>query len=89
MALGARRQDVLGLVVTQGMKLALIGVGAGLAGALAVTRVLQRLLFEVKPFDPLIFLLVSLTLIVVALTACWLPARRAAKVDPMEALRYE
>ena len=89
MALGARRQDVLGLVVTQGMKLALLGVGAGLAGALAVTRVLQSLLFEVQPFDPLIFLLVSLTLIGVALTACWLPARRAAKVDPMEALRYE
>ena len=89
MALGARRYDVLGLVVRQGMKLALIGVGAGLAGACAVTRVLQSLLFEVKPFNPLIFLLVSLTLTAVALLACWLPARRATKVDPMEALRYE
>ena len=89
MALGARRQDVLGLVVTQGMKLALLGVGAGLAGALAVTRVLQNLLFEVKPFDPLIFMLVTLTLTAVAFLACWLPAHRVAKVDPMEALRHE
>jgi putative ABC transport system permease protein len=89
MALGARGHDVLGLVVRQGMKLTLIGIAAGLAGALAVTRVLQSLLFEVKPFDPLIFLWVTLTLTAVALLACWLPARRAAKVDPMEALRYE
>jgi putative ABC transport system permease protein len=89
MALGARRQDVLGLVVRQGMKLALIGVGVGLTGALAITRVLQSLLFEVKPFDPLIFLLVTLSLAAVALFACWLPARRAAEVEPMEALRHE
>jgi len=89
MALGARRHDVLGLVVRRGMKLALIGVGAGLAGALAASRVLQSLLFEVQPFDPLVFLLVTLTLTAVALLACWLPARRASKVDPMEALRHE
>jgi putative ABC transport system permease protein len=89
MALGAQRHDVLALVVRQGMRLALIGVGAGLAGALAATRALQSLLFEVKPFDSLIFLLVTLTLTAVAFVACWLPARRAAKIDPMEALRYE
>src|ERR1043165_9085214 len=89
MALGARRHDVLGLVVRRGMKLALIGVGAGLAGALAASRVLQSLLFEVQPFDPLGFLLVTLTLTAVALLACWLPACRASKVDPMEGLRHE
>jgi putative ABC transport system permease protein len=89
MALGARSQDVLRLVVRQGMKLALMGVGLGLAGALAVMRVLQSLLFEVKPFDPFIFLLVTVGLIAVTLVACMLPARRAAKVDPMEALRFE
>jgi hypothetical protein len=77
----------LGLVVRQGMTLALIGVGAGLAGALAITRALQTLLFEVNPFDPLVFLLVTATLTIVALLACWLPARRAMLVDPMQALR--
>ncbi len=89
MALGAQRRDVLGLVVCQGMRLALLGVGIGLAAALALSRVLQTLLFEVKPTDPLTFTAVSLALIAVALLACWLPARRAALVDPMEALRYE
>ena len=89
MALGAQRRDVLGLVVGQGMRLALLGVGIGLAAALALSRVLQTLLFDVKPTDPLTFTAVSLALIAVALLACWLPARRAAKVDPMEALRYE
>jgi len=89
MALGAQRRDVLGLVVGQGMRLALLGVGIGLAAGLAVSRVLQTLLFEIKPTDPLTFTAVSLALIAVALLACWLPARRAAKVDPMEALRYE
>src|SRR5438093_1401411 len=88
MALGAQRRDVLGLVVGQGMRVALLGVGIGLAAALALSRVLQTLLFEVKPTDPLTFTAVSLALIAVALLACWLPARRAALVDPMEALRY-
>src|SRR6266516_2967958 len=89
LALGAQRRDVLRLVVGQGMRLALLGVAIGLAAALALSRVLQTLLYDVKPTDPLTFTAVSLALIAVALLACWLPARRAALVDPMEALRYE
>ncbi|MBI3415458.1 MAG: ABC transporter permease [Verrucomicrobia bacterium] len=89
MALGARKQDVLSLVIQNGMKLALIGVGVGVAGALALTRVMERLLFDVKPADPLTFTCVSVLLLGVALVACWLPARRAARVDPMVALRQE
>jgi putative ABC transport system permease protein len=88
-ALGAQRDDVLRLIVGQGMRLALVGVAIGLAGALALTRVLQNLLFEVQSNDPLTFMLTGLLLIGVTALACWLPARRAAKVDPMEALRYE
>jgi putative ABC transport system permease protein len=89
MALGAQRRDVLGLVVGQGMRLALIGVTVGLAGAFALTRLLGTLLFEIKPFDPATFLTVVAILGVVALLASWIPARRAARVDPIEALRYE
>ena len=89
MALGASRQQVLGLVVGQGMKLAFVGIMAGLAGAVAATRALRSLLFDIKPFDRGTFLMVTLTFAGVALLACWLPARRAAGVNPMEALRDE
>jgi predicted permease len=89
MTLGAQRSDVLRLVVGQGMKLALAGVALGLAGALALAQVLARLLFQVKPTDPLTLLGVVLVLTSVAFLACYLPARRASRIDPMEALRHE
>jgi len=88
-ALGAKKTDVLGLVLRDGMKLAGIGILLGLGGAFALTRVLTDLLYEVKPADPLTFLIVSLFLAAVALVACWIPARRAANVNPVIALRQE
>ncbi|MEK6410064.1 MAG: ABC transporter permease, partial [Acidobacteriota bacterium] len=89
MALGARQSDVLKLVVGQGMALALVGVGIGLAAAFALTRVLTSLLFAVDATDPATFVIISILLAGVALAACLAPARRAMKVDPMTALRYE
>jgi putative ABC transport system permease protein len=88
-ALGAQVRNVAVLVIGQGMKLAMIGVGVGIAGALAVTRVLSSLLFNISATDPLTFICVSTLLALVALLACYVPARRAMKVDPMVALRSE
>jgi putative ABC transport system permease protein len=89
MALGARQFDVLNLVVRQGMLLVFIGLAIGLAGAFALTRVMASLLFGVTAKDPITFVVVAGLLSVVALIACYIPARRATKVDPLTALRYE
>ena len=89
MALGAQVGDVLKLVLRQGMTLAVAGVAIGLAGAFALTRLIRGLLFEVGPHDAMTFVVVAAVLMIVALLACYLPARRATKVDPLIALKYE
>ena len=89
MALGARKIDVLRAILAHGFKLTLIGIAIGLAGAVALTRILSSLLYDVTPTDPLTLAGVSLVLAAIALLASYLPARRAARIDPMAALRYE
>jgi predicted permease len=89
MALGARSPDVVRAVLRQGLTLTVIGLTLGLGGALAATRIIRSRLYEVSPTDPLTFVCVALLLAGVALLACYLPARRAARIDPMAALRYE
>ena len=89
MALGAERGDVFKLVLKKGLLLIIVGLIIGVAGALALTRVLRSLLYDVAPTDPMTFIFVSLLLMVVGLVACYIPARRATKIDPMVALRYE
>ncbi|MCA1557542.1 MAG: FtsX-like permease family protein, partial [Acidobacteria bacterium] len=89
MALGAQRGQVLLLILKQGLLLTLIGVGIGLVGALALTRVMSSLLFGVEATDPATFTAIVLLLTIVSLIACYIPAWRATRVDPMIALRYE
>ncbi|MDQ3135783.1 MAG: FtsX-like permease family protein, partial [Acidobacteriota bacterium] len=89
LALGARRRQIIGMMLEQGMRLLAIGLLIGFLGALATSRVLRSLLFEVSPTDPLTYAGVALLLAGVAAVACWIPAHRASRVDPMITLRAE
>jgi putative ABC transport system permease protein len=89
LALGAQREEIQAMVLRQGLRLAMTGAGVGLVGALIVSNLMQGLLYGVRPTDPLTFVAVTLVLTVVALVACYIPARRATRVDPLVALRYE
>src|SRR5262245_5075919 len=89
MAMGAQTHDILKLVIGQGIKLALVGLAIGLVASVALTRMMKKLLFNVSATDPLTFIVVAALLVAVALLACYLPARRATKVDPLLALRYD
>ena len=87
MAIGAQGRDVMRMIVGGGMKLALIGVAIGIAGALALARVVSTMLYEVTPFDPISYTVTPVLLLVVAVLACYIPARRAMRIDPILALR--
>jgi ABC-type antimicrobial peptide transport system permease subunit len=89
MALGAQPGNVLLLVIAQGLRLTIIGIAIGLAGAWGLTRLMSNLLYGVRPTDPITFGVVGLLLLLVALFACLIPARRATRVDPLEALRCD
>jgi ABC-type transport system, involved in lipoprotein release, permease component len=88
-ALGARRRDVLRLILSQGAKLTLLGIAIGVAASLALTKLMAGMLYGVSMYDPLTFLVVAMILSSVALAACYIPTRRAMRVDPMVALRCE
>ena len=89
MALGAKPSDVLRMVLRHGLLLCIVGIAAGISGAFAVIRLMKSLIFGVSPTDPVTFVGVAVLLAAVAFTACWIPARRASRVDPMVALRHE
>jgi putative ABC transport system permease protein len=89
LALGAQRRDILGMVTKLGLRLAGIGVVIGIVLALGLTQLITGFLYGVKPTDPVTYAAVAITLVIVALFACYIPARRAMRVDPMVALRYE
>ena len=89
MALGAQKFDVLRMVLKDGARMTLAGIIFGLVGALALTRLMRTMLYGVRPTDPLTFVSVAALLAAIAMLACYVPARRAMKVDPMEALRHQ
>jgi ABC-type antimicrobial peptide transport system permease subunit len=89
MALGAQRSDIQALILGQGTRIAILGVGIGLIGAAALTRVMTTLLYGVSATDPATFVAVAILLMMIAIAACYLPARRAVRLDPLVALRYE
>ena len=88
-ALGATRDDIMRLVVGEGLRLAFVGVVIGILGALALTRLMSSMLYGIRATDPITFVIVAFAVIGMALLACFIPARRATKVDPIMALRYE